>query len=365
MGFLDGLFSFGGYDAEKLNALKLQEYKDQQAQLLRAKQSAGRLLDFDMNSTAPQDAQTPEQVMSRYSAGMQNPGGGNLTFDPREYGQQRQTLEIGAMGGPLAFYQAKAAKAAEMAKPVNIAADGRYVSPDRSIDISNPKPIEPERFKPTNMQMPGTNNVRLARTQEEFDVLAGSGYAQAGNSVPGAPTAPSGPQFNPTEVEGKLRGEFDTKTKDFGIVRDAFGKIQNVVDNPSPAGDISLIFSYMKLLDPGSTVREGEYATAQNAGSIPTTILARYNKAVDGETLAASQRADFVNQASNLYESQLGQYNNEVTRYTDLAKQYNLDPKKVVYDRTGGLKPKNREKSPPPGPAPLGKNGKPMKWVPN
>ena len=43
---------------------------------------------------------------------------------------------------------------------------------------------------------------------------------------------------------------------------------------PDAAGDMALIFSYMKMLDPNSTVREGEYATAQDAGSIPHASLA-------------------------------------------------------------------------------------------
>lgn len=146
MGFLDGLFSFGGYDAEKLNALKLQEYKDQQAQLLRAKQSAGRLLDFDINSTAPQDAQTPEQVMSRYAAGMQNPGGGNLTLDPREYGQQRDMLQVGMMGGPLAYYQAKQAADAKAAEPYTLNAG--------DVRMSGAKVLASAPFKPDEPKMP-------------------------------------------------------------------------------------------------------------------------------------------------------------------------------------------------------------------
>lgn len=152
-----------------------------------------------------------------------------------------------------------------------------------------------------------------------------------------------GPTFNPTEVEKGLRSEFDNKTKDFVIVRDAVAKIQNVAANPSPAGDISLIFSYMKTLDPNSTVREGEYATAQNAGSIPTTVWARYNKAVNGESLTAQQRDDFVQQAFNVYDAQLNQYKNDLDRYTALAKGYNVKPENVVYDRTGNLKRPERK----------------------
>ena len=135
----------------------------------------------------------------------------------------------------------------------------------------------------------------------------------------------------------RLRGEFDTKTKDFSVVRDAYSKMTSVAKEPSAAGDISLIFGFMKLNDPSSTVREGEFATAQNAGSIPERVRARYNAALNGETLTAAQRADFMKQAGNIYGSQEGQFRKEVERYSDLAKKFGVDPDTVTYDRAEGV----------------------------
>jgi hypothetical protein len=137
--------------------------------------------------------------------------------------------------------------------------------------------------------------------------------------------------------QAKLRGEFDTKTKDFATTRDAYSRVVNVASNPSPAGDISLIFSFMKMNDPNSTVREGEYATAQNAGSVPQRVWGIYNKVLNGETLTPAQRADFVKQAGNLYGSQVNSFSQEYKRYSDLAQKYNFTPDKIVYDRTAGL----------------------------
>lgn len=148
-----------------------------------------------------------------------------------------------------------------------------------------------------------------------------------------APTAP----LSTFDDESKLRSEFDRKTQDFTIVRDAYSNISIVASDASPAGDLSLIFSYMKLLDPTSSVKEGEYATAQNAASVPETVRAKFNKALKGETLTPSQRADFVKQSGNIYESKRKSFESESLRYTDLAKQYKLDPNKIVYDRTNGI----------------------------
>jgi len=158
-------------------------------------------------------------------------------------------------------------------------------------------------------------------------------YRTAEAAATRAPTAP----LSTFDDESKLRSEFDRKTQDFTIVRDAYSNISIVASDASPAGDLSLIFSYMKLLDPTSSVKEGEYATAQNAASVPETVRAKFNKALKGETLTPSQRADFVKQSGNIYESKRKSFESESLRYTDLAKQYKLDPNKIVYDRTNGI----------------------------
>ena len=101
----------------------------------------------------------------------------------------------------------------------------------------------------------------------------------------------------------KERGGHKITTATNDIVQ-SYAKIKKASEAPSAAGDVSLIYAYMKMLDPGSTVREGEFATAQNAGSVPERISAAYNKALKGERLSDDIRKDFVNQAKNIYDSQ-------------------------------------------------------------
>ncbi len=139
----------------------------------------------------------------------------------------------------------------------------------------------------------------------------------------------SGPDF---ETEQKLRKEFLNLpvVKDFSAVKDAFGKVEAATKDPSAAGDLALIFNFMKMLDPGSVVREGEFATAQNAAGVPQQVQNLYNRALTGERLAESQRADFVNQAKAVYASQEGNYNETVDTYRDLSEQYKLSPDRVA-----------------------------------
>ena len=110
----------------------------------------------------------------------------------------------------------------------------------------------------------------------------------------------------------------------------AYNKIQEAAQNPSAAGDMSLIFGYMKMLDPGSTVREGEFANAQNAAGIDSRVTNAYNRILSGERLAPQQRQDFMNQAGGLYKSQMAIQNQVDAGFKNLAGKSGVDPNDVI-----------------------------------
>ena len=130
----------------------------------------------------------------------------------------------------------------------------------------------------------------------------------------------------------KLRDEHQKLSGTFIDVRDAYGRILTSAEEQTAASDLSLIFNYMKMLDPGSVVREGEFANAQNSAGVPSRIRARYNNVVSGERLAEDTRADFINQAQGLYKTQLASQSDLDKNYQDLATSYGLDSDQVVID---------------------------------
>lgn len=130
----------------------------------------------------------------------------------------------------------------------------------------------------------------------------------------------------------KLRDEFSKQSKDFIKVRDAFGRIEASARDPSAAGDLALIFNYMKVLDPGSTVREGEFATAQNSGSVPDRTWNIYNRILTGQRLAPRQRADFVARAKGLFDQQRQFHTRLEDEYRRLATAFEVDPNQVIVD---------------------------------
>lgn len=110
------------------------------------------------------------------------------------------------------------------------------------------------------------------------------------------------------ESERAMFGRFNSLTDDlnqqsqtFIDSRENFGRMLAAAQNGSPAGDIALIFNYMKMLDPGSTVMPGEQALARNAGGIDERLRAFYNSVLDGTTLTDDQRLDFINRARAIY----------------------------------------------------------------
>ena len=126
--------------------------------------------------------------------------------------------------------------------------------------------------------------------------------------------------------------QFTNNTKDYVKVRDAYRRIQASGNEPSAAGDLSLIFNYMKMLDPGSVVREGEFATAQNTASWPETARAAYNKAVSGERLTDVVRKDFLSRSDKLMEAQQKGFDQIKDYYSETATRNGLNPKDVIVD---------------------------------
>lgn len=135
-----------------------------------------------------------------------------------------------------------------------------------------------------------------------------------------------------TNIEGKLRDDYTSASKDYKNISDSYAKILKAGENPSAAGDLSLIFGYMKILDPSSVVREGEFATAQNAAGVPDRIKAMYNKVMTGERLTADVRQDFLNQAKNLYTSQADLQKGRSKQFRDIAARNRVNPDNVVID---------------------------------
>lgn len=134
-------------------------------------------------------------------------------------------------------------------------------------------------------------------------------------------------------VEETLRKEVANTTKDYRTIREAAASLEALAKNPSAASDIATIFSFMKILDPASVVREGEFATAQNAAGVPDRVVNVYNRILSGERLNDNQRNDFLTQARSLATTQSQQYQRVIDQYRDTAQRLRVDPRNVILDQ--------------------------------
>lgn len=132
--------------------------------------------------------------------------------------------------------------------------------------------------------------------------------------------------------ETDLRKEYAglPAVKEFSTVQTAHKQVINALNNPSAANDLAAATKFMKLLDPGSVVRESELGMAMAAtGAID--LMGNYlQRLQNGERLNPAQRADFKKAAELAYKAAEDTYGQIRQQYVDLAKGYNLNPDNIV-----------------------------------
>ncbi len=155
---------------------------------------------------------------------------------------------------------------------------------------------------------------------------------------PPKPIVPKTPDI--FKQESTLRGQFSSASKEFGKITSSYGRILASGTDPSAAGDLALIFNYMKMLDPGSVVRESEFATAAATGSWGERLKAAGAKIARGERLSPVQRTDFMSRSKKLFGAADRKQKSLEKQYTGIAKRNNLDPANIIIDfRTPSAQP--------------------------
>lgn len=129
--------------------------------------------------------------------------------------------------------------------------------------------------------------------------------------------------------------------KTYQVVRNGFEKVRASANTDSGPGDMSMIFAYMKMLDPTSVVREGEFATAENSGGVSQTVSNLYNRILTGERLTPELRKQFLAAAEQLYAEAAKNVGDINSQYSSRATQWGVDPSRFiiapeVYGPVGG-----------------------------
>ena len=139
------------------------------------------------------------------------------------------------------------------------------------------------------------------------------------------------------DQEEKLRKEFQLRSKVYGELGTTFSNIQSSANAKTGPGDIALITGFMKMLDPGSVVRETEFATARDTAGLYTRLENSLKKAQSGQFLQPNQREEFVNLAKQYLDSAQKKAGDDKKALGVVVKNYKLNPENVFGPEvTGG-----------------------------
>jgi len=161
---------------------------------------------------------------------------------------------------------------------------------------------DPQRsmFGPADLASPtaassSEPNSALAKLYEDLEkVEAGSAQALSLQAEIDAIVTKSGFDKELFDAENKIYTEYTKATASMVESQIAFNKLKQAADQGDGPGDLALVFSFMKMLDPGSVVRESEFAAAQDTAGLFQKLQVLAKKVEDGSLLSVEQRKGFL-----------------------------------------------------------------------
>jgi hypothetical protein len=134
------------------------------------------------------------------------------------------------------------------------------------------------------------------------------------------------PEQKGFENEMKLAGAFKQEPvyKDYQDVKSAFGQVVSSLSQGTPIGDVAGATKVMKLLDPGSVVRESELGIAMAASGRMDRLQNYFSNMMSGRKLTPTQIDDFKALSNELYSAAGQAYNQKRKEYQGFGEAYNF-----------------------------------------
>jgi hypothetical protein len=136
------------------------------------------------------------------------------------------------------------------------------------------------------------------------------------------------------DTEMKLADDYRNQSKPFKEVSDAYKTITTSLDKAttSPAATLAGATKFMKLLDPGSVVRESELGMALAATGVLDRAANYHQTLLRGKVLTPKQAEDFKNIAGQIYQAAQQQQQMIDKDYGQKAQEYKLRPGMITQD---------------------------------
>ena len=96
------------------------------------------------------------------------------------------------------------------------------------------------------------------------------------------------------EGEIKIQNSWNTARKSLTESEIQYSKMSASFAAKNGPGDLAMIFGFMKMLDPGSVVRESEFSAAQDTAGLYQKLKVQAEKLKKGDLLTEQQRENFL-----------------------------------------------------------------------
>lgn len=198
-------------------------------------------------------------------------------------------------------------------EPINLASGGAKIAPEvrqamQLLGIN--KPVE--QLTPQELQAVNTKTMQLNQSKGT-NINVNTGQHGFDNAL-------------------KLRSDFRAEPiyKGFEETKAAKLQIDQAAKMATPAGDLAAATKIMKILDPGSVVRESELGMAMAATGVEDKVRNYANMVITGQKLTPAQRKDFVELSDKLYNAAAEQFNQKRGEYAGIAERNKLDVEAAV-----------------------------------
>ena len=142
-------------------------------------------------------------------------------------------------------------------------------------------------------------------------------------------------------AEKDLRVEWNKVNYPYAEVRANYNKLvaaltpkydknnKEIKDDTKGVGDMAAVFLFMKMLDPGSVVRESEFQAAQATAGIMDRLGIKVSQLKKGDILSPAQREDFLNLAKEFMDAGSALKNETRLNLGQAVDNYSLTPQNI------------------------------------
>jgi hypothetical protein len=118
--------------------------------------------------------------------------------------------------------------------------------------------------------------------------------------------------------------------KAYNEMQSAYSQITDSLKSASPAGDLAAATKFMKLLDPGSVVRESELGMAMAASGALDRLTNLAQMRISGTKLTPTQRNDFQQLSDQLFGTATTTYNQKRGEFEQMGSAYGLNANRAL-----------------------------------